>query len=71
MSFEECVYIAKSDDGSEFRIVFTPDNDIDASDPEIAGPYGRMTRKECYDEDYFRYIYSYYPEEGILKGMIA
>ncbi len=72
MSFEDCVYIAKSKCGSKFRITFTPDNDINDSDPEIAGLYGRMTRRECYDENDIRYIYSYYPDEGLLfKGMLA
>ncbi len=71
MSFEDCVYVAKSKCGSKFRIIFTPDNDIDASDPEFAGYYGRMYRRECYDENYVRYIYSYYPNGNIFKGIIA
>jgi hypothetical protein len=71
MTFENCVYIAKSDYGCEFRIIFTSDNNIDESDPEIAFTYGRMTRHECYDEEENRYIYCYYPEERLDKGFLA
>ena len=55
---KNCVYIATSIFGNEFRLMFTNENDVADDDPIYAG----CERLECYDENYIRYIYSYYPD---------
>ena len=47
------VYIATSEEGDVFRIVFTEENEKYKSDPV----YKTMKGLECYDENYIRYIY--------------
>lgn len=51
-----CVYIATSNCGEKFRIIFTGENNVEVDDPQYAG----CENLECYDENYIRYIYSYY-----------
>lgn len=55
------VYIATSEEGDVFRIIFTEENEKHETDPL----YKNMKGLECYDESYIRYIY--YSDTSNLK----
>lgn len=61
----DCVYIATSEEGFKFRLVFTEDNNVDYEyDPCYAG----YTGYECSDDEYVRYVY--YCESDCLSGRL-
>lgn len=59
--FNNCVYTATSDEGFEFRLVFTEKNNVEDPDPK----YGGYAAFECYDEDYIRYVY--YTDDSFMN----